>query len=256
MDVLELVAGLFFLRLPVGHAYLSADRDGLTLIDTSLPGSAAEVSAWTGAAVLAGQADAPFLQAGAPLPAPDLADWERPIYDQVTGQLPATPVPPVRVDQELADGDELDFGGGAVSIAVPGHTPGSIACYLPRSRVLIAGDAITRRPDGQAMLGVFNIDPAQAAASLARLAAHGPGSSGDHHRHYRDPRHPDRRDPPARRVLEPGGGVRHQPGRVLHRRPVRPGLGGGADLLAARQRGRPLVVRGGRRAATGTRGHA
>jgi gamma-glutamyltranspeptidase len=32
-------------------------------------------------------------------------------------------------------------------------------------------------------------------------------------------------------------------------RPFRPGLGGGADLLAARQRGGPLVVRGGRRSA-------
>jgi glyoxylase-like metal-dependent hydrolase (beta-lactamase superfamily II) len=62
-------------------------------------------------------------------------------------------------------------GGGAVTIAVPGHTPGSIACYLPRSRVLIAGDTIARRPDGQPMLGVFNVDPAQAAASFARLAA-------------------------------------------------------------------------------------
>jgi glyoxylase-like metal-dependent hydrolase (beta-lactamase superfamily II) len=204
MDVVELVPGLFFLRFPVGHAYLCVDRDGLTLIDTSLPGSAprlaaviqqigrhpgelrqvvlthghadhagsvAEVSAWSGADVLVGQADAPFLRAGAAPPGPDLADWERPIYEQVTRHLPATPVPPVRVDRELRDGDELDFGGGAVTIAVPGHTPGSIACYLPRSRVLIAGDTIARRPDGRAMLGVFNADPAQAAASFARLAA-------------------------------------------------------------------------------------
>lgn len=56
-------------------------------------------------------------------------------------------------------------------MAVPGHTPGSIACYLPQSRVLIAGDTIARRPDGQAMLGVFNADPAQAAWSFGRLAA-------------------------------------------------------------------------------------
>jgi glyoxylase-like metal-dependent hydrolase (beta-lactamase superfamily II) len=204
MDVVELVPGLYFLRFPIGHVYLCADPGGLTLIDTGLPGSAAhiaaaigqlghdpselrqvvlthfhadhagvaaEISAWTGAGVLAGQADAPFLRGDAPGPPPDLADWERPIYDQVTSQLPDTPVQPVRVDRELRDGDELDFGGGALTIAVPGHTPGSIACYLPRTRVLIAGDAIARRPDGRAMPGVFNTDRAQAAASFERLAS-------------------------------------------------------------------------------------
>lgn len=31
---------LSFIRLPVGHACLSHDRDGLTLIDAGLPGSA------------------------------------------------------------------------------------------------------------------------------------------------------------------------------------------------------------------------
>jgi glyoxylase-like metal-dependent hydrolase (beta-lactamase superfamily II) len=203
VDVVELIPGLYFLRFPVGHAYLCADPDGLTLVDTSVPGSAprlaaairqigreprdlrqvilthchidhagsaAEISRQTGAEVLAGHADAAFLRGAAPVPGPDLTDWERPIYDQVTRQLPAT-VLPVQVDRELRDGDELAFGGGAVILAVPGHTPGSIACYLPRSRVLIAGDTIARRPDGQVMLGVFNADPAQAASSFGRLAA-------------------------------------------------------------------------------------
>jgi glyoxylase-like metal-dependent hydrolase (beta-lactamase superfamily II) len=40
MDVIELVPGLHFIRLPVGHAYLWSDPDGLTLIDSGLPGSA------------------------------------------------------------------------------------------------------------------------------------------------------------------------------------------------------------------------
>ncbi len=203
MDVAELVPGLYFLRFPVGHAYLCADPGGLTLIDTSLPGSAAQIAAairqaghhpaalrqivlthfhadhagaaadiaaWSGAEVAAHHADARFLRGVVPGPAPQLADWERPLYEKVTSQLPATPVQPVRVSRELRDGDELDFGGGASTIAVPGHTPGSAAFYLPALQVLIAGDALARRPDGQLMPGVFNTDPDQATASLQRLA--------------------------------------------------------------------------------------
>jgi glyoxylase-like metal-dependent hydrolase (beta-lactamase superfamily II) len=204
MDVLELIPGLHFLRFPVGHAYLCQDPDGLTLIDTSLPGSApqiaaairalghdpadlrrlllthfhadhagsaAQIAAWGHAEVYAHHAEAMFLRGQAPGPPPDLADWEQPLYGQVSGQLPITPPAPVRIDRELADGDELVFGGGAVAVAVPGHTPGSIAFYLPGSRILFTGDAAAARPgDGRIIPGVFNADRAQAAASFRRLA--------------------------------------------------------------------------------------
>lgn len=40
MDVIELTPRLHFIRLPIGHACLWSDPDGLTLIDASLPGSA------------------------------------------------------------------------------------------------------------------------------------------------------------------------------------------------------------------------
>ena len=76
----------------------------------------------------------------------------------------------MRIDRELRDGDELSFGGGAITAAVPGHTPGSVAFYLPARRVLLAGDTAAREPGRQVMPGVFNTDRAQAAASFRRLA--------------------------------------------------------------------------------------
>jgi glyoxylase-like metal-dependent hydrolase (beta-lactamase superfamily II) len=204
MEVVELAPRLYFIRLRIGHAYLWADPDGLTLIDTGPPGSApaiaeaihrsgyqpadlrrlalthfhpdhigaaAEIADWGGADVLAHHADAPFIRAGAAGPAPDLPDWERPLYDQVMTQVPAQPVTPPRIDRELADGDELGFGDGGVAVAVPGHTPGSVALYLPRHQVLFTGDAAARGPDGNVSCGVFNVSRVKAAVSFRRLAA-------------------------------------------------------------------------------------
>lgn len=203
MDLVELAPRLHFIRLPVGHAYLWRDPGGLTLIDTGLPGSApliaeairqsghqpadlrrlvlthfhpdhtgaaGEVAGWGEVEVLAHHADAPFISGAAAGPAPDLAEWERPLYAQIAGQGPAQPVRPPRIDREVTDGAELGFGDGAVVVAVPGHTPGSIAVHLPRHRVLFTGDAAARRPDGTVICGIFNVNRAQAAASLGRLA--------------------------------------------------------------------------------------
>jgi glyoxylase-like metal-dependent hydrolase (beta-lactamase superfamily II) len=204
VELIQLTPQLHQIRLPVGHAYLWHDPDGLTLIDTGLPGSApliaaairqagyqtedlrrlvlthfhpdhvgaaAEIAAWGEVEVMAHHADAPFIRAQAPGPPPDLADWERPLYDQVTSQVGSEPQapPPPRIDRELGDGDELAFGDGAVTVAVPGHTPGSVAIHLPRHQVLFTGDAAAQAPDGTVLGGVFNVDRAQAAESFGRL---------------------------------------------------------------------------------------
>ncbi len=201
MDVVELTPHLHWFRFPVGHAYLWRDDDGLTLIDSGVPGSAAELAAgierighrpgdvrrlflthfhedhvggaaevtgWGPVEVYAHRADAPFIRGEAEGPPPVLLDWERELLAQVrAGMAPQQP-DPVKVDHELTGGESL--AGGRV-IAVPGHTPGSVALYLPEPRVLFTGDTVARGPDGDVMLGVFNVDRERALRSMREQAA-------------------------------------------------------------------------------------
>ena len=201
MDVVEVAPGLHLLRLGISNAYLWQGPEGITLVDTGPPGSgpaitaalqklghrredvrrvvlthfhddhagsAAEVASWAGASVLAGSGDAAFVRGEQSGPPPVFTDAEARLHAVVAADL--TPAPACRVDQEVGDGDVLDFAGGAVVIAVPGHTPGSIALHLPAHGVLITGDTIAEH-QGDVVLGPFNTDRVQARISLRQLAA-------------------------------------------------------------------------------------
>lgn len=202
METVKLLPRLYFLRFPVGHAYLWLDDDGLTLVDCGVAGSgtqiaaairrlgrdpadvrqlvlthfhhdhvgaANEVAAWGDVVICAHRDDAAVIRGEATGAPPVLLDWERPILEQVTGGTIITPAP-VRVDRELDDGDALDLGGRAQAVAVPGHTPGSVAVHLPDHGVLFTGDTVARAQDGRVILGVFNVDRDAAIASLRRQA--------------------------------------------------------------------------------------
>ncbi|MER5218549.1 MBL fold metallo-hydrolase [Streptomyces sp. NPDC002838] len=201
MDVIELLPRLHLLRFPVGQAYLWRDGDELTLIDAGPAGSGAridalagtlgrvrrivlthfhedhaggagELAAATGAEVLAHHLDAPVVRGEAPGPPPVFEDWERPLHAEALRHLPQGEYLRPRQVTELSDGEMLDFGGGARVLHIPGHTHGSIAVHLPEHGVLFTGDAVAASPvDGAVMLGVFNLDRAQAVASFHRLAA-------------------------------------------------------------------------------------
>lgn len=190
------------LRFPIGQAYLWRDGEALTLIDSGHVGAAAaieeavrslglsperlerivlthchrdhvgaaeELAGRWGAQVLAHRLDAPVIRGELPVPEPVLMDWELPLYAH---GLTVPPAPPTRVDREVEDGEVLPFGGGAVVVHAPGHTPGSIGIHLPRHGVLFAGDCIAGVD--RVMLGVFNVDRAGAQASFRSLAALSP----------------------------------------------------------------------------------
>ncbi|WP_225755136.1 MBL fold metallo-hydrolase [Actinotalea sp. Marseille-Q4924] len=81
----------------------------------------------------------------------------------------------VREVQEVADGDVLDLPGRPRVVALPGHSPGSVAVHVPAVDAVMVGDALTTRHVLTGRTGAqaapFTDDPAQALASLDRLRA-------------------------------------------------------------------------------------
>jgi len=74
---------------------------------------------------------------------------------------------------EVQDGDVLDLPGAPRVVAMPGHSPGSIAVHVPVADAVFVGDALTTRDVLTGRTGPqpapFTDDPALALASLERL---------------------------------------------------------------------------------------
>ncbi|WP_127793129.1 MBL fold metallo-hydrolase [Agromyces sp. LHK192] len=75
---------------------------------------------------------------------------------------------------EVDAGTVLDLPGSPELIAMPGHSPGSVAVHVPAVEAVFVGDALTTRhvltgAEGPAA-APFTDDPEQALASLDRLA--------------------------------------------------------------------------------------
>jgi glyoxylase-like metal-dependent hydrolase (beta-lactamase superfamily II) len=130
-------------------------------------GSGAALVRQSGARVLAHAADAPYIEGELrPLkPTPEMLE-QRPQMREVLQHLE-----PVGVDELLEDGEHLALAGGTRVIFTPGHTPGHLSLYLERSKVLIAGDALTA--EGGRLNGPnppVTLDTDEAARSVRKLA--------------------------------------------------------------------------------------
>lgn len=82
-------------------------------------------------------------------------------------------IPPVTEVETVAGGDVLDLPGSPRIIHLPGHTPGSVAVHVPAVDAVFMGDAMTT---GNVLTGErgprpapFTLEPTVATESLATL---------------------------------------------------------------------------------------
>ncbi len=186
---MEIVEGVHLVDGTNCNVYLIKDGDSWIAVDAGMPGThrkvldyaqrlgaritrmvlthyhvdhiggAAALREATGAQVLAGAADTPYISGRARPPAPR----------SLTARLVLTfaRARPVPVDMELREGQRV---GRFTVLEVPGHTPGSIALY--DGKIAIVGDAlITRKGRVTLPPQAFTLDPAAARRSAERIAS-------------------------------------------------------------------------------------
>jgi glyoxylase-like metal-dependent hydrolase (beta-lactamase superfamily II) len=79
------------------------------------------------------------------------------------------------VDISLNNGDTINVLGGLNVISVPGHTPGSIALYEEKRRIMFFGDVIRNSEKRGLTVGIpekFNCDTHQTEADAALLLSY------------------------------------------------------------------------------------
>ena len=191
-------------QLPVGsHAYLVDGDEGVTLVDTGLPGkfdviadalahigrtpqdiravlithahadhtgNAAAVRAAGGAPVSVSAGDARVARGEAPQEHPPLLHRVGPLAAFARFIPDADPVV---VDHELVEGEPAGLPEEWTVIATPGHTSGHVSFLLDRlGGLLFVGDAAMADRRGRVTRGWMNAGSPEIDASIHKLAQH------------------------------------------------------------------------------------
>jgi len=193
---MEIVPGIHQVDLVNGNCFIIV-RDGLTLIDTGMPGNGAKIVNYiqdilkrkptdiktivlthfhidhvgdagdlkklSGAKVAIHEADADFVAGRKTQPVPK----------GVMGMIFKVLIPllfgsrPVEPDIPLKDGDTI---AGLTVIHTPGHTPGSICLLDPASKILFVGDLL-RFNGSKIEIGPSSLDSGEVQQSINKIAA-------------------------------------------------------------------------------------
>ena len=197
---MELLPGVHLVDGVTCNVYVIVEREGLTLIDTGMPGSERKIGAYvreigrelaevrrivlthqhidhvggaaalaeqTGAEVIASVGDAPAIAGKAPREVP-----REPLgmaFRVMMRGLRAVAV--TRVVRAGETIEALAEDGGLQVIEAPGHTLGEIALYVPGRRLLLPGDAYRHKgTDVAPPPGMFTTDVALARKSMRALS--------------------------------------------------------------------------------------
>jgi glyoxylase-like metal-dependent hydrolase (beta-lactamase superfamily II) len=213
-DVVQVADGVFWVRGALVNWYLLADGRDLTLVDAGYPGDADDVEASIALsghrvedvrAVLVTHAHADHLGAVPRLAARGVPAYTDPVEvpHARRERLEQVSVPTVLAHSwrprvaawalralrrggtrdvrapdvlPLPTGGALDLPGAPVPVPTHGHTSGHTACALPRSGVVLTGDALvtghptSARRGPQLLPDFFSHDPQRARAALDELA--------------------------------------------------------------------------------------
>lgn len=203
METKQIAPGVRAIAFEHVNAFLVDGGDGLTLIDTGLPGSAdtildavremgkqpgdikhilvthchpdhsgglAALQRETAAPAYMHPTDAAMVRQGKGLRPMKPSPPYLPALLFLLRSRPKAPLEPAEIQCEVQDGDELPISGGMKAIHVPGHCAGQLAFLWPRhGGILFAADAAANFRRLGLMMAYEDL--AEGRRSLAKLAA-------------------------------------------------------------------------------------
>lgn len=202
---MEIVQNVHLISGVIANPYLIIDIDGLTLIDSGIPGSEKKILKYinnlsykstdlkrilithadydhigglaalvraSGARVFSSRTEADAIAVGRSSRQLKPENLLRKVMYAIANRYVNTR--PVQVDDFLIGGQMLDILGGLQVVDTPGHTPGHLSFYAPTASILFAGDSMVSDDNGLYRSVKDNTwDHAKAIESVRKQAALG-----------------------------------------------------------------------------------